>query len=153
MSLRPILLSVLLTCALAAGVSAAGAQTPPEHDPGIADGSLQRALDAARKTWKHGGLRSYSYDVRQSCFCPQQKTTLVIVRNGKIKKFPPGLKSVATVPRLFKLVQGFIDAGVASLDVTYSTRGVPRKIAVDRIAGAVDDEVGYSVKHFTPLQH
>lgn len=151
MSLRPILVLVALTCALASGASAAGVQKPPEHDPGIADGSLQKALDAARKTWKNGGLRSYRYDVRQSCFCPPQKSTLVIVRNGKITKFPAGMKSVATVPRLFKLVQGFIDADVASLDVTYSSRGVPRKIAVDRIAGAADDEVGYSVTHFTPL--
>lgn len=35
--------------------------------------------------------------------------------------------------------------------MTYSARGVPRSISIDRIAGAVDDEIGYTIKRFSRL--
>lgn len=150
MTMRSAFPIVLLT--LAVGVCAASAQTPANTpDPAIADGSLQHKLDAAHHRWKASGLRSYRYEIRRQCFCPPQTSVRVVVRNGIPTKFPTGLKSVATVPRLFKLIQGAIDDGVAKLSVTYSKRGVPRSISIDRIAGAVDDEVSYTVKRFTRL--
>lgn len=151
MTIRPVVPLVLLT--LAVGACAASAQAPANTpDPGNADGTLQHNLDAARHRWKAAGLRSYRYEIRRQCFCVPQTSVLVVVRNGVPTKFPTGLKSVATVPRLFKVIQGAIDDGVAKLSVTYSKRGVPRSISIDRIAGAVDDEIGYTVKRFTPLK-
>jgi hypothetical protein len=151
MTIRSLVPIALLT--LAVGASAAPAQTPANTpDPAIADGSLQHNLDAARHRWKATGLRSYRYEIRRQCFCVPQTSVLVVVRNGHPTTFPTGLQSVATVPRLFKVIQGAIDDGVAKLTVTYSTRGVPRSISIDRIAGAADDEVAYTIKRFTPLK-
>ena len=36
--------------------------------------------------------------------------------------------------------------------MSYSKRGYPTSIAIDRIAMAIDDEVGYTVKRFTALK-
>jgi hypothetical protein len=150
MTMRSVIPIALLT--LAVGVSAAPAQTPGNTpDPGITDGSLQHKLDVARHRWKAVGPRSYRYEIRRQCFCVPQTSVLVIVRNGHPRKFPTGFESVATVPRLFKVIQGAINDAVAKLTVTYSARGVPRTISIDRIAGAADDEIGYTVTHFTPL--
>ena len=151
--MRSFALIVLLTLGLGAGVGAAAAQAPRNPpDPHIADGSLQRKLDAARRSWKAANVRSYRYEIRQICFCPPQKSRLVVVRRGVATRWPSGLKSVATVPRLFKRIQGAIDGGAAKISVTYGRRGVPREIAIDYLVYVADEESGYSISHFTPLK-
>lgn len=154
MSTRALILTLLL-CLLPVGVAlAAGpAQTP---DPAIADGSHQERLDAARTTWKAARLRSYRYEVRRICFCPvepgAEEDVVVIVRNASPRRFPKGLSSLATVPRLFRTIQKAIDAGVPKLEVSYGKRGVPRSIFVDRVAQAIDDEVRYTSRRFAALR-
>lgn len=104
MTIRSVIPIALLT--LAVGACAASARTPENTpDPHIADGSLQHKLDAARHRWKAAGLRSYRYEIRRQCFCPPQTSVLVVVRHGTPTRFPAGLRDVATVPRLFKLIQ------------------------------------------------
>ena len=119
---------------------------PPAVDPAIADGSAQRALDAARAKWKAKGPRSYRFVVRHSCFCPTAYTRpyTVVVRNGKIVRASKYVRDVATVPRLFKIVASAIAQKVVNLDVTYDTaRGFPRMIFVDRSLQIADEEQGY----------
>jgi hypothetical protein len=74
------------------------------------------------------------------------------VLDGRPTRYPNGLKLVATVPRLHALIQGAIDHRFASIDVRYGRRGVPRSISLDRFAMAVDDEIAYTIKRFTPLK-
>jgi hypothetical protein len=150
---RSIAVIVQLTLVLAV-VPVAAAQGPTDNppDPNIADGSLQRQLDNARRSWRASGPRSYRFELRQRCFCPPQTSVLVVVRDGHPTKYPARLKSLATVPRLFTLIQGAIDHRFASIDVSYGRRGVPRSISLNRFANAVDDELAYTIKRFTPLK-
>jgi hypothetical protein len=151
MNLR--LVTVILGAALVLP-AAAGAQSLQNRgtpDPRIADGTLQRRLDSARKAWKASNIRSYRYEVGVSCFCVPAKGVVYVVRKGVPKVPAAGEKSVATVPRLFRKIQEAIDDDVADLDVTYGTRGVPRKIHIDTAANIADEEVGYTITRFKPL--
>jgi Family of unknown function (DUF6174) len=65
-------------------------------------------------------------------------------------RFASGYRSLATVPRLFKTIQGAIDEGVANLNVSYGRRGVPTSIYIDRSQLIADEEMGYEIKAFTP---
>jgi hypothetical protein len=150
------LVTVIAAALLAVPALAAGATaipTPPLRgapDPQIADGSLQRSLDAARTRWKAAHVRSYRYALDVSCFCrPNQH--VYVVRRGIPKGGAGADKEVATVPRLFRLIQRKIDAGVADLTVTYGKRGVPRSIAVDGSRQIADDEVSYALSRFAVL--
>jgi len=151
MRTRAVISAVLLALALGAGI--ASAQLPPQTpDPAIADGSAQKHLDEARAKWKAQAPRSYRFELRRQCFCPPQKGVTVIVRGGKITKYPEDLKSVASVPRLFRAIQGAIDDKVVQLDVSYAKRGVPSKLYIDRSKYVADEESGYTIKRFTSLK-
>jgi hypothetical protein len=142
-----------LTLAAALAVLACTPAIAGAADPQIADGSLQRGLDAARGQWKAAHVRSYRYEIRVSCFCaPSTGHVVYVVRNGIPRVPSKGEKSVASVPRLFRKIQAAIDGGVAQLDVTYGRYGIPRSIYIDRAANIADEEVGYKLVHFTRLQ-
>jgi hypothetical protein len=151
--------STIATLLVALGVTAApavaGQQGPPPNrdvDPGITDGSLQRELNKARERWRAGGLRSYSYRLQLSCFCSTDATRPrnFVVRRGRPQSPPKGFRDVATVPRLFKLIQREIDRKADGLDVEYRANGSPKVIAVDPISNAIDDEYTYYIRRFRP---
>ena len=152
MRTRALISAILLALALGAGIASAQlpAQTP---DAAITDGSAQKRLDEARAKWKAQAPRSYRYELRRTCFCPPQKGVTVIVRGGRIVKYPEDLKSVASVPRLFRAIQEAIDDKVVDLDVSYAKRGFPKSLYVDRSQYVADEESGYTVKRFTSLKH
>lgn len=146
-------LALLTTLVLAAGPAAAAAQTAPAGDmpdPRIASGQAQRELDAARAAWKTAGIRSYTFRGRLSCFCPETYTTprTLRVRNASPVKPPQNLLPIASVPRMFRLIQGAIDDGVAGLTVRYGARGVPRQIGIDRSRMIADEESYYTIDRF-----
>jgi hypothetical protein len=151
MNLRIATISAALA-ALALAAGAAAAPIPAGHDPHIADGTLQHKLDSARKKWKAAHVGSYRYEIKVICFCPPAQAEVFTVKKGAPTKYPSGHKSLASVPRLFKTIQGAIDDDVANLNVTYGKRGVPTSIYIDRSQQIADEEVGYDVKRFTPLK-
>src|SRR3954468_5772691 len=136
--------ALALVVALAAAPSAQTEQPQngPTVDPSIADGSAQKRLDQARRTWKRKGPSSYTYRVQLSCFCTSEAVQphTFVVRDRKPRHPPKGWKHTATAWRLFKLVQGAIDDKVDGLDVEYRANGSLKLLSVDRIAMAVDDE-------------
>jgi hypothetical protein len=145
---------VLVLAALALpALAAASAPSAPraQHDPQIADGTLQRHLDSARKRWNAAHVRSYRYAITTTCFCAPGGAVVYVVRNGRPQVPRRGEKSLATVPRLFKTIQAAIDANVAGLDVTYGARGVPKSISIDNAANIADDEVAYAIAGFRRL--
>jgi hypothetical protein len=133
-----------LVLALVALAAPAAAQQD-EVDPAIADGSAQRALDAARERWRATGIRSYDFRVAVECFCTREATrpAKVRVRDGRPVRPPRRVEDVATVRRLQRRVQKAIDGRVAGLDVTYGRRGVPLRIGIDPDRAFADDETGY----------
>jgi hypothetical protein len=148
------LVAVILAAALVGPAFAAGAATAPQGtpDPRISDGTLRHQLDVARKRWKAANLRNYRYEISVSCFCVPSKGVRYVVRN-RVPRIPAhGDTSVATVPRLFKRIQAAIHDRVAKLDVSYGQRGVPKSIYIDSSATIADEEVGYTLTHFTRLK-
>jgi hypothetical protein len=154
MNMRSILLAVLTAAALVAVPIAAGqAQYGKTTDPGIVDGSMQKALTKARATWKAQGVPSYTYALSKNCFCPPTTNVKIVVRRGiPASATPKKLLAQATVSRLFLTIQNAIDGKVAKLVVKYGKRGVPRSIFIDRYAQLADEEVGYLVRQFAPLK-
>lgn len=144
--------AVLTTLALATGPAVALAQTAPTDtpDPKITSGQAQKDLDAARAAWKKAGIRSYTFRGQLSCFCPETYTRArtLRVRNAAPVNPPQNLGPIASVPRMFRLIQGAIDDKVAGLTVSYGTRGVPRKIGIDRSRMIADEESYYTIDRF-----
>jgi hypothetical protein len=153
MHARATLLALLATAAMA---TAAGAQSKPPGepaDPAIVDGSAKRALDAARLSWRTYGARSYRFRIAHHCFCGPSVTgaRTIVVRGGKPVRPPSDLMNVATIPRLQRLIKSQIDAGVASLSVTYGAHGVPRAISIDVSRSIADEEQSYTIDRFKRL--
>ncbi|MCW2958248.1 MAG: hypothetical protein JWP18_1051 [Solirubrobacterales bacterium] len=148
---------LLAVVALAGGTPAGHAQAPGSGetpDPAIADGSAQRDLTVARARWKAAHVRSYRVRVALGCFCPEsiRRPRTITVLGGSPRRPPSHLKDVATVPRMFRLIQRSIDRGVAGLDVTYGARGVPRTITIDVSRMIADEESYYTIDRFVRLR-
>ena len=151
--MRTFMLAALLALTLTAVPVAAGEGLQTEPDPGITNGSEQRALSAARKDWKRQGVPSYVYRLSVNCFCPPTTDVKIVVRKGRpAPSTSKRLLDQATVPRLFRTIQLAIDRKVTKLVVKYGTRGVPRSIFIDGYERVADDEVGYVVRGFAPLK-
>ena len=146
-----VLVPTLVAAVLWAG-SGAAAQQPPSDEPDsrITDGTAQRKLDAARESWRRARIDEYRYRIGRSCFCVVEavRAVTVHVRDGRRIRPPKYYGDVATVPRLFRVVQDAIRKKAARLDVRYGTYGVPRQIVVDYERLTIDEEVGYVVDRF-----
>lgn len=137
---------------LGAGASSAAAQAPQRSvDPGIANGTAQQQLNAAKQRWQAAQISNYHYTVERVCFCAPsfRGPATIVVRNDKSEGTPAGFENVATVPLLHAIVQKAIDDKVDRLAVVYDTRGVPLSIAIDRRVMIADDEITYLVSGFT----
>ena len=144
------LLVVLLAGAACALAAPALAEEPPNPTaPYIADGSAKKALAKARAAWQKAKIGSYDYEARRSCFCPTTGWHKVKVRKGRVSGTPhTDVKAIATVPRLFKVIQEAIDEKAHGLKVTYGTYGVPKQISIDPIANVIDEEQNFTVRRF-----
>lgn len=137
---------------LTAAASSATAQAPlGPVDPGIADGTAQQQLDAAKLRWQAASVSNYHYTVERRCFCVPSFAgpATIVVRDDLPQATPAGFEEVATVPRLHAIVQKAIDDRVERLGVAYDARGVPLSIAIDRSSMIADDEITYLVSGFT----
>jgi hypothetical protein len=143
--------AVLAALAASAIPVAAAQHAGDKADAGIRDGSEQRRLTSARGAWKNGGVRSYSFRLTRACFCPAAQDIRIVVRRGRpAASTGEELLDVATVPRMFRRIQRSIDAKVAGLTVRYGKRGVPSSISIDGSRMVADDEIGYTIRRFTP---
>jgi hypothetical protein len=138
---------------LSTGASSAMAQAPASGtvDPGIANGTAQRQLDAARQRWQAAQISDYHYTVERVCFCAPsfRGPATIVVRNDKPLAPPASFEDIATIPRLHAIVQQAINNQVERLNVTYDTRGVPLTISIDRRVMIADDEITYRITGFT----
>jgi hypothetical protein len=143
---------LLLACVVAAAALAAPgfAQEPPNPTAAnIANGSAEKALDKARAQWRKAKLRSYDFEARRSCFCPTTGWHKVKVRNNHLSGTPHNdVKDIATVLRLFRVIQQAIDKKSHGLTVTYGTYGVPKQISIDPIENVIDEEQNFTIRRF-----
>jgi uncharacterized protein DUF6174 len=113
-------------------------------------------LEEARRTWRQQGIASYRFTVSQFCFCVAEGrgTFDVVVEQGRVVSVAdaetgaprtPHPAVPLTVEALFAKVEEAIDADADEIEVRYDPRlGYPLEIAIDFIAGAIDDEVTYT---------
>ena len=148
------LLVALVTMAVPASAEEALSGGSGYVDPSIADGSAQHDLNAAKRKWRRHGPRSYTYRLRLACYCTSDsvRPRTFVVRDGRPIHPPKGWRGSATVPRLFKIVQGAIDERVDGLRVAYRRNGALEEISVDQYRMVVDDEYAYFVDRFRRLR-
>lgn len=145
------MLAVMLVVVASSGVTAGAQQPPPPNVPdrSIVDGSAQRALNSARARWRALKIRSYDFQARRSCFCPPTGWRLVKVRNTlPVKTTKLDVKEIASVPRLFRVIQRAIDGKVHRLTVRYGARGMPSKISIDSVQYIADEEQYFNTRRF-----
>lgn len=110
------------------------------------------ALDRASARWSAQHLRNYSFRLTVSCFCPTEvrRPTVITVRDG----VPHGYKyfkgQLRTIPEMFRLIRHTLGStGAGKATITYDARrGFPRKVALDPIKLAIDDELYWTVDRF-----
>jgi hypothetical protein len=126
---------------------------PAPVTPATAPANPQQALSSARRTWRQKSPRSYTYRLQLFCYCTSDSVQprTYVVRDRKPRHPPKGFKSVATMWRVFKLVQDAIDEKPDSLYVDYYPNGALKLLQVDRIREAVDDEYSWSLDKFRRL--
>lgn len=145
-------IAILLSSLVAA--TPALALDPPTTDPSITDGTAAREFNQARAKWRQAGIAGYRMKVGRSCFCPGPHEVNVEVRPGrKIQVSDSEWTGPRTVPQMFRVIGQAIKRGVGSLDVKYSPgSGLPRRVSIDYIVMAVDDELAYSISSFSRLR-
>ena len=114
-------------------------------DPDIVTGHVAARLGRAERAWRRARIEDYDVQVLVSCFCagPVNRWIASHVRDGRRVR-----GSDWSVPELFSAVREEIERRPASLAVSYGSRGVPTRIAVDGKFGVSDDEVTISSRRF-----
>jgi hypothetical protein len=146
---------LLYSLVLATALGACAAPTAPDNP---AD-----QLEQARARWQQAGIASYRYTITRTCECTPEMTgpVTVEVRSGQVasQRYETGsavdpqyADLFAPVPGLFDLIERAILLPAASVSVRYhQTLGYPESIAIDEVAGVVDDEVSYRVTGFAEV--
>jgi hypothetical protein len=143
---RPFAATAAAVALLALSGSVAEAKTTRADGVAFVDAE-HAALAHARARWKRAGLRDYRFRLRVSCFCPGAgKRHTITVRNGKAHGSSQVEKLVDTVAKMFREIEKTLDDPRAG-DVTVRydpARGYPRKVSLDRIKAAIDDELSWT---------
>lgn len=151
-------ISVIATCAaylmLACGSASASGPEPDQVDPAITDGTAARQFKQARQKWLKRGIRDYRITVKRYCYCPSPRKVKITVRDGKPVRFSTRpWYGPRTVPGMFRVVGQAIKRKVARLKVKYHPkRGFAKRVSIDYIAMAVDDEISYRITAFKRLK-
>ncbi|MDN5895203.1 MAG: DUF6174 domain-containing protein [Nocardioides sp.] len=114
-------------------------------------------LENARAMWDQGEIEDYEWTVARVCFCPRV-TARIAVQGGTATsldetsgdKTSADVLGFATMDELFELV----DKALTEADdvrASYDPQtGAVKKVVIDQIKGAVDDEMTYVVKNVQP---
>ena len=121
-------------------------------------------LQEARRAWSQKGYESYTFTVRQDCFCVEESRgpfRVTVIRGSVASVTDPatGAPRTAnefvplTVEALFDRVEQAMDDEVDELDVRYDAGlGYPRLIEINRSRQAVDAAVIIEASELTPVR-
>jgi Family of unknown function (DUF6174) len=144
-------------------LSLALAAFPACNVMGDGDAEERARLAQARSRWRGAGISDYSYEVRKLCFCPPEVVGpfAITVRGGVVTSvvYRPTGAAVDPVPErhptvegLFGVVEATLERNPDRLAIDYDPElGYPRRIEVDTIVRAVDDEVTYEAASLSRL--
>ena len=112
-----------------------------------------------KKRWKDAQTKNYSFVVKKSCFCPYEENIQISVDNEKViesKYIPSNIsinidKKQKTIDGYFNIIEEAINENVYALSVNYDALyGYPKVISINYDEQMVDEEISYSLTHFTP---
>ncbi|MSU34420.1 MAG: hypothetical protein EXS36_04795 [Pedosphaera sp.] len=126
-----------------------------------------RGWEDARQRWAALNVREYRYKFQRFCFCfGPPGEGIVHVKDGRVvdvvelssPRVPPG--PVAGDPALYPTIEGlfgfldqFVKEGADVIQFRVDpTTGIPALISVDRLLGAIDDEISYTATKFQRIQ-
>jgi hypothetical protein len=129
------------------------------------DQQSRNELEHAEQTWANAAIHDYQYTLTLACFCgsgPTQAapgTYSVVVSDDVVESaFDTGsgeylsddqAASLPTIDALFDRIEDAYDDDADHVDVSYdAVYGFPVDLAIDPIAGAIDDEIEYHVRDF-----
>ncbi|SOD03791.1 hypothetical protein SAMN05216486_1184 [bacterium JGI 053] len=119
-----------------------------------------QALVQARADWTRHGASSYTFVARPMCFCGDARQIRTTVVNRAVTQrvyvddgspVPANFfTGIATVASMLDTVEDALNKGAAAVDVTYDSRGIPTKAAIDYQSNMADEEFGWVVTSYTP---
>lgn len=124
----------------------------------------QRELTENMSRWHDHGFASYDYVVSNQCFCIVGGVPVVVSvpDNAIVGVVDAGSGQPLSgeraayyrdVPGQFQLIRAAIDAKAASIRAVYDpATGYPADVFIDYDRNAVDEERGFKVLSFTPVQ-
>ena len=151
------LVASTLGALLAVGPAPALAAPDPAAVPIPVKPFVPRAGDDAQlvrawERWRSQDVDEYSTRVRLVCYCPPRPALRTQVHADRTQLVttvadPPEVRRVKGygADRLFRLLRRAY-AEADAVHVAWTDTGLPRRISVDRVAGAVDDEVTYRIR-------
>lgn len=107
------------------------------------------ALVKAWSAWDAKDIDDYTTTVMLACFCPEIPAVRTVVRDGEIRKVVQGGRRLAhrkgySMDQLFAMIRDAHETA-DRVEVIYTSRGVPKSIAVDMWETSADDERYYTV--------
>ena len=107
------------------------------------------ALVKASQAWAAKDIDDYPTSVKLTCFCVPIAPVKTVVRDGEIRKVTQGGRRLAhrkghTMDQLFAMIRDAHETA-DRVEVTYTSRGVPKSIAIDESEMIADEETYYSV--------
>lgn len=151
-----LLLALTLAACGSHGPSAPSAATQDDRQQTVAQ------LKAAWQLWQAGGLASYRYTYRRSCFCIPRGPVVVTVRANRLDSVvdaetgqpvpSDSLYLYGTIESLFAQLSSAVMQDAWFIQASYDERlGYPREAYVDASAQTADEELGFSVADLEPL--
>jgi hypothetical protein len=118
------------------------------------------ALVQARANWTRQGASSYTFVARPTCFCGDTREIRTTVVNHAVTQrvhvddgspVPADFfAGIATIPSMLNTVEDALKQGAADVNVTYDSRGIPTRAAIDYQRNVADEEFGWTVTSYTP---
>lgn len=135
----------------------AGATSDTVTPGAAAPDTPESRLEVARNQWASLDMDHYRWRYQRICFCPGMTMDLevedgrVVTGKNVADGRQPNDSTIKTMDDLFDLVQSALRDSY-TVNVTYDHEtGAVRKLVVDHIKNAADDEYSYVVKHVEPL--
>ncbi|MFV1987698.1 MAG: DUF6174 domain-containing protein [Gemmatimonadota bacterium] len=137
---------------VAVAVAACSNPLAPERDE----------LNAARALWAANAPDAYAYRFQRLCFCGSEvvRGVRIEVAGGQVVSVVPvddgpplqtPIDEFPTIDDLFDEILSAIEAEADQLLATYNAElGYPVDVAIDFIFEAIDEEMAFEVREFTP---
>ena len=110
-------------------------------------------LAQARTNWAARNLRSYSFTVSKSCFCPEEYTrpATITVRDAVATGAPAHLMAYSTIEKVLDAVEAAHKSKPDAFEVNFTPAGWPSTLSVDPSVALADEEYSITIGDLTSL--